>query len=372
MARSKPNIPTFAPYVSRSAIKYAAKTLSGAYIGQGPLVKKFEQNFAGVVGAKNPLAVNSGTSALYLALALIGLGPGDEVITTAQTFIATSHVILALGAKPVFADVKYLSGNLDPADIEHRITSRTKAIMPVHWAGYPCDLDEINKIARKHNIAVVEDAAQALGASYKDSPIGAISDYTCFSFQAIKQITTVDGGMLCLGSLKVYQQAKRRRWFGIDREKRKPTILGEPKWDVSEIGYKFHMNDVAASLGIKHLEEFPRIYGRLGKIANSYRRSLSKIPGITLFEDSPDKKSGHWVFCLHVQRRPDFIKMLKSKGVMASVVHLRIDSNSIFGGLRLDLPNLERFTKTMVCLPLYFKLKDSDLSYIIRCIKQGW
>ena len=368
----KRHIPIFASYVSEKAIEYASQTLRSGYIGQGLVVEKFEQEFKRCIGATYPVAVNSGTSALYLALALIGIKPGDEVITTAHTFMGTSHVILAHGAKPVFADVQYLTGNIDPADIEHRITKRTKAIMPVHWAGYPVDLDEISQIAAWHNLAVIEDAAQALGASYKGRPIGSISAYSCFSFQAIKQITTGDGGMICLADEDVYEAAKRRRWFGIDRQRRKPTVLGEPEWDVSEIGYKFHMNDVAASLGIKHLEDFPKISQRLAEINSYYRKHLSKISGITLFDNSSDRVSGNWVFCLHVERRLDFARAMRSKGIDASVVHLRIDRNSIFGPERKDLPNLAKLTETVICLPLHMALSDDDLEYIIQSIKEGW
>ena len=370
--KNKSTIPIFSPYVSPRAVKFAAEVLSSGYIGQGRVVKQFEQKLKSKLGVYNPVAVNSGTSALYLALALAGVGSGDEVITTPQTFMATSHVILALGARPVFTDIQYYTGNMDPQDIEHRITEKTKAIMPVHWAGYPCDMGQINRLADKYDLPVIEDAAQALGAHYKGKPIGAVSSYTCFSFQAVKQITSVDGGMLCVKDKTKYREAVRRRWFGIDRERRKPHILGEPAWNVKEIGYKFHMNDVLAAVGLKNFEEFDKIHKHLNRISQIYRKGLNKIPGISLFEDKPDRASGYWVFCMHVKKRVGFIKAMNKRGIGASVVHLRIDRNDIFGPVRKGLPNLERFTRTMVCLPLHYKVSVKDAGYIVRSIKKGW
>jgi len=362
----------FKPYVSERAIERVARTLRSGWIGDGPVVKEFEGAIKEMFGIPYPVAVNSCTTALQLALALIGLEPGDEVITTAQTFMATSHVILARGAQPVYADVQYLTGNMDPADVEHRITERTRAIMPVHWAGYPCDMDEILEIAARYELPVIEDAAQALGASYKARPIGTISPYNCFSFQAVKQLTTGDGGMLCLADEATYQAARRRRWFGIDPDRRKPTLLGEPEWDVTEVGYKYHMNDIAASLGVEHLKVFPEIQRRRAEIAYRYRKALAGVPGITLFESKDDRVSANWIFCMHVdERRADFARMMKSKGVAVSVVHLRIDRNTIFGPVRDDLPQLARLTETIMSLPLHNHLSDEDVEYVTQCVKEG-
>jgi perosamine synthetase len=167
-------------------------------LSEGRLVKEFEEKLEKELGLKNPIAVNSGTSALHLAIVLAGIGPGDEVILPAQTFIATGLVIAQEKAVPVFADIQYKTGNIDPNKIEEKITKKTKAILVVHWGGTPCDMDEIHTIAKKHKLVVIEDAAHALGATYKKRPIGSISDFTCFSFQAIKHLTTGDGGAVCV------------------------------------------------------------------------------------------------------------------------------------------------------------------------------
>lgn len=368
----KKRISMFKVYVSEKAVESVIKVLNSGWIGEGPVVKKFEEEFTEVTGAPYSVAVNSGTSALSLAVVIAGVRHGDEVITTAQTMMATSHAIIAQQAKPVFADIQNLTGNIDPFDIEHRITDRTKAILVVHWGGYPCDLDEIHNIASKYDIPVIEDAAHALGAQFNGKPIGSISSFTCFSFQAIKHITSGDGGMLCLLNRDKYEEAKRRRWYGIDREKRKPSILGEPEWNVKETGYKYHMNDISAALGLEHLKEIRSILSRRANIVRRYREELSDVPGIRLFENQEDRVNANWLFSMHVEKREDFVRAMNELGVEVSVVHLRIDRNDIFGGERDDLPELEKFTNTHISIPLHTQLTDDEIEYIIRGIKEGW
>lgn len=373
--KSKPKIKKlhmFSVYMSNRSIERVAQVLQSGFIGEGPAVKEFEKLLRDILRVPYPVVLNSATSALHLALVMAGVRTKDEVITTAQTMMATGHVILHQQAKPVFADVQYLTANIDPNDIEHRITKRTRAILVVHWGGYPCDMDEIHAIARKYSLAVIEDAAHALGAVYHNKPIGAISPYTCFSFQAIKHVTCGDGGALCLLNETDFKETKRRRWYGIDRDNRKPSILGEPVWNVTEIGYKYHMNDIAASIGIENLKLLPEILNRRRKIADYYREQLQDVPGITLFEKKSDRVGANWIFTMHVQNREGFVKIMRSKGVEASIVHLRIDRNDIFGPVRQDLPVLDRLTKTHISLPLHMGLTDEDAAYIVRCIKKGW
>ena len=361
----------FSTYVTEKAIERAANTLRSGYIGEGKEVAILESRFKEIIGADYPVAVNSGTSALHLALVVAGIKPGDEVITTAQTMAATSHAIMMQFAKPVFADIQYETGNINPDDIEHRITEKTKAILPVHWAGYPCDMDEIHKIAEKHNLAVIEDAAHAIGAEYKGKKIGTVSPCACFSFQAIKHITTGDGGMVCFGNKEKYDEGRRRRWFGIDRINRKESILGEPEWNVSEVGYKYHMNDIAASLGIENLSMLNEIIERRRQIAKWYREEFEGLNGIRLMKEKNDRKSAFWLFTIHVERKIDFIKMMRKKGIEVSVVHNRIDTNNIFGPLRKDLPELEKYTETHICIPIHNSLKDDEVKHIINSVREG-
>ena len=240
------------------------------------------------------------------------------------------------------------------------------------WGGYPCDYGEILTIANDHNLQLIEDAAHALGASYRGKSVGSVCPYTCFSFQAIKHLTTGDGGMLCVPNEMAYQTAIRLRWFGIDRFKRVPSVLGEPIWNVTELGYKYHMNDVAAAIGIGNLEDWDFITSRRKEISATYYRALGEIPGVQLFERKPDRQHANWLFSIHVERRTDFCRALKERGVPASVVHLRIDQNDLCGGRRDDLPELARFTDSHISLPLHPLLTEEDVNTVIEAIRAGW
>lgn len=362
----------FKVHISDEAIANMNSVLKSGYVGEGGQVKKLESRFCEETKSNHALAVNSGTSALHLALVVAGVRPNDEVITTAQTMMATSHAILMQFAKPVFADVQYDTGNIDPNDIEHRITSKTKAVLPVHWGGMPCNMDEIHAIAKRHGLVVIEDGAHALGAEYRNKKIGAVSDITCFSLQAIKHITTGDGGMMTFDKKDVYDDARLRRWFGIDRDNRRPSVLGEPIWDVDRVGYKYHMNDIAASLGVEHMDLLPKFLERRRKTAKRYQSELKNITGVELLKLDSDRKGAYWLFTIHVERREEFARMMLSKGVEVSVIHQRIDSNKIFGPKRDDLPNLDRFDADQIALPIHQALSDEDVDYVIKAIKEGW
>jgi len=365
-------ISMFDTFISPKAAEYVGRVLDSTYVSEGTKVREFEEKLTSTLGWINPVAVNSGTSALHLALVLAGIEPGDEVICPAQTFVATGLVILQQRATPVFADIQYATGNLDPTSIEKKITKKTKAILPVHWGGSPCDMDEIGTIAAEYNLAVVEDAAHATGATYKGSPIGSISQFTCFSFQAIKHITTGDGGAVCCLDKSDAKKALAKRWFNIDRAHSLPSILGERQYDIPSPGYKYHMNDYAAALGLANLEGFEERLLRRRKIASCYRKAFEDMDGIQLFESSAHRESAEWIFGMHVQRREDFIRALQSRNVTASVVHLRIDHNSCFGGKNKDLPNQDQFNETQINLPLHDGLTATNVLAVIDAVKAGW
>ncbi|WP_167852202.1 DegT/DnrJ/EryC1/StrS family aminotransferase [Hymenobacter elongatus] len=362
----------FTTFVHPEAAQRVQAVLHSTFLSEGKLVKEFETRLSAELGMLHPAALNSGTSALHLALEVAGVGPGDEVILAPQTFIASAIVVVQVGARPVFADVQYETGNIDPADIEHRITARTKAIMAVHWGGYPCDLDEIHAVARRHGLVVIEDAAHAPGATYKGRPIGSISDFTCFSFQAIKHLTTGDGGALCARTPEQAQHVFRRRWFGIDRANSPVSEIGEREYDLTDVGYKYHLSDYAAALGLANLQGFQERMSRRRALVRQYEAGLRQVPGLHLFEHQADRESAHWLFGLHVENRLQFIRALKAKGVAASVVHDGIDNNTLFGGKRPDLVNQRRFDETQIHLPLHDDLTSEQVGYIIDLITQGW
>jgi perosamine synthetase len=362
----------FNTHISARSIDLVVQTLKAGWVSEGKLVKEFETQLASKIGLLSPVTVNSGTAALHLALVLAGIDSGDEVIIPAQTFVATGLVILMQKAVPVFADIDPYTGNIKPQSIREKITEHTRAIMPVHWGGYPCDLDEINAIAREHGLLVIEDAAHALGATYKGQPVGSISDFTAFSFQAIKHLTTGDGGALCCKNEEHVRQAFIRRWFGIDRANSQPSILGERIYDIEDVGYKYHMNDLSAALGLGNLEDFSERLSRRREIAGIFRRELQGVPGLQLLKTEGDRVSSYWLFTMLVEKREDFICKLAEKGIPASVVHLRIDHNSVFGGLRSDLPGQDWFNQRQVSLPMHETLTEQDVYLITRVIQGGW
>ncbi len=366
------NIPIFNTYIDKSAFSSIEKILASSFLSEGKLVKEFEKELSDKLNLVNPVALNSGTSALHLAMVLSNIGPGDEVIIPAQTFVATGLVVLQQGAKVVFADIDYSTGNLSLSSVKEKVTERTKAIILVHWGGYPCDLVEINDYARFRNIIVIEDAAHALGATYKGKAIGSISDFTCFSFQAIKHLTTGDGGAICCKDSFNYQASIVKRWFGIDRYNSQLSHLGERLYDIQDIGFKYHLNDYGATLGLANLRFFKERLNDRIKVANYYSNSLKSVSGIHLFDYKKDRQSAYWLFGFHVDNRDSFISALKAKGVVASVVHMGIDHNSVFGGYDMSLTNQRKFDETQIHIPIHDAVSFEKAEYIINVIKQGW
>jgi perosamine synthetase len=367
-----PAISFFHTHISPSAVELVTQVLQSGWLSEGVMVKRFESALSQRLGLRNPVAVNSGTSALHLALALVGVGPGDEVILPAQTFVATGLVILMQRATPVFADIDPMTGNISAASVAERISPRTKAVIPVHWAGYPCAMDEINALAARHGLVVIEDAAHALGATYKGKPVGSISSFTVFSFQAIKHLTTGDGGALCCLGEADARAALSRRWFGIDRANSRPSILGEREYDIDAVGYKYHMNDLAAAVGLGNLEDFPQRLARRQQLGAYYRDQLRSVSGVQLLRLDNDRTHAFWLFTVLVDRREDLIRKLASHGIPASVVHLRIDHNSVFGGMRGDLPGQAAFNERQVALPLHEALTPEDVAKVVSAIQSGW
>ena len=362
----------FQTTVSKKAISLAKKTLESSFISAGKVSIQFEKEFEKQIGVRNAVSLNSGTSSLHLGLHLMNLKKGDEVILPAQTFLASGLAILMTGATPVFCDIEYLSGNICIKSLEKKITSRTKAIMPIHYGGLPADLGEINKIAKQNKLKVIEDAAHALGSTYKGKSIGSISDFTAFSFQAIKQVTAGDGGALCCKKIPDYKRAKRLRWFGIDREASKVSILGERVFEVDELGFKYHMNDLAASLALGNLSNYSSRLKRVRSIAKKYAESLKSVPGVHLLETKQDRESSYWLYTLLVDNRENFIKKMLSNGIPVSVVHQGIDRFKIFNGKVNSHVNQRKFDQDQICIPIHSGLTNNDVDRVIGAVKAGW
>lgn len=361
----------FNVHISEQAKEYVAECLESGWISEGETVSQFEEALKSI-GLHNPVAVNSGTSALHIALKAAGVGLGDEVIIPSQTFIATGLAVLMTGAKPVFVDIDLSTGNLLIESVISMLTSRTKAIIPVHWGGYPCEMDELAQIADENEIFLLEDAAHALGAKYKGKPIGSLSRFTAFSFQAIKHCTAGDGGAVCCLNKNDASTIRTLRWFGIDRTVSKPSILGERQFDVNQIGYKYHMNNIAASIGLGNLETFGERLERRRKIGHKYRTGLVEIPGVRLLECRDENEHAYWLFSILVDNRNAFIQMMHEKEIPVSVVHQGIHKYSVFKTCKKEINNQSVFDEKHIALPIHSALTDSDVERVIDAIKNRW
>jgi dTDP-4-amino-4,6-dideoxygalactose transaminase len=338
-------------------------TLHSGYITQGSKVEEFEQKFGEYINNPYVVSVNSCTSALTLAMRLAGVGFDDEVITTPMTCSATNLPILSLGARPVFADVDPITGLIDPKSVKRLVTSATKAIVCCDWGGTPCDLDELQKLAEYYDIKLIEDAAHAIGAEYKGRKVGSIADFTCFSLQAIKHITTGDGGILACRKEDDYNQAKLLRWFGINRDSNaKDTRINE---DIEDWGYKFHMNDVNATIGIEQMNHVKHIVGAHRANALFYNRSMP--PEI---KTPPTNDGSYWLYTLVFPNkvvRDKFKEFMADNDVPVSQVHKRNDDYSVFKEFKKrPLEGVTAFSNTMACIPVHWALTAEDLTKIVK------
>ena len=358
----------FSTTINKTINKKLQKLFKKNFISSGKVSDEFEKKFGMNFGLKNCTAVNSGTSALHLALICGKIKKGDEVILSPQTFIASALAILYVGAKPVFADIQKNTGNICPKSILKKISSKTKAIMAIHWGGYPCDMFEIGKIAKKYKLIVIEDAAHALGAKYRNKNIGSISDFTCFSFQAKKQLTTGDGGMLICKKTKDHKFAQKLKWFGIERGS-KASFQGERIYNISEIGFKYHLNDIASTIGIENLKITRKKIIRLNYISKFYDKSLSSITDITILDRNKDRVSTNWLYTILVKDRSKFFNLMQKNNIPTSIVHRRIDKYKVFGSKTENLTNQEYFDRHHICIPIHEQLTKANLLKIVKTIK---
>ena len=347
------------------------EVLRSGWIGEGPKVEEFESAIADYLDTENITSLNSCTSALQLALRLCGVGLGDEVITTPMTCMATNAPIVLTGATPVWADVDPNTGNIDPQSIREKISIRTRVIMVVHWGGYPADLSEIEAIAREYQLKIIEDCAHAWGSEYQGRRIGSHSDFCCFSLQAIKHFTTGDGGVLVCNSKADHDRARSLKWFGIDREKRELNDSGIAEWDIVEAGYKFHMNDIAATIGLAQIPYLPELIAQRQANAAYFRDQLRDLDRVQLLAQQDDRSSSFWLFTVKVQNRVDFIRTLQQAGISASIVHERNDCHSIFSRYSSKtLVGVDEFSQQMVCIPVGPWVKEQHRELITNTIRQ--
>ena len=373
MAKNKIN-QTFIPYgrqvIDDNDIKAVVKVLQSDWLTQGPAVKEFEVSLAKYCNAKHAVAVSNGTAALHLAYLTAGLGAGDEVITTPNTFVATTNMLLAVGAKPVFCDIRLDNHNIDEAKIEKLITPKTKAVVPVHFAGHPCDMTKILSIAKKHGLLVIEDACHALGASYKNKKIGGIGDMTIFSFHPVKSITTGEGGAILTNNPDFYKKLAHLRTHGINKDSKGFNVM-------TALGYNYRITDIQTALGISQLKKLDEFVKARQRVFNTYKKELTNVkevitPSIT----TKNSTSSNHLFVIRTKnpaKRDLLANFLKQNGIGVNFHYPTVYSHPYYreNGYRgLALKNADLYHTSCVTLPLYVTLKTSQIKYICNKIKE--
>ena len=364
------------------------EVLMSGFIGQGEVVEEFEKALKDKWSNDLILTLNSATSAEHLALHMLkkpvehrgkvwpGIQEDDEVLATALTCTATNFPILANGLKIRWVDVDENNLNMNLDDLARKISPKTKVIMFVHWGGYPVDLDRVKEIQLRaedmygFKPAVIEDCAHAIGSTYKGRQLGNHGNICTFSFQAIKHMTSVDGGMLIVPHQELYNRGKLLRWYGIDRDTNRKDFRCE--LDVEESGFKFHMNDINACIGLHNLVELDDTVKKHQENADYYYKEFADFDGITLLEKKPDRESSYWIFSMLVENQDGFMKKMKEKEIMVSRVHERNDIHTCVKDYKSILPSLDEVVKHMICIPAGWWVTKEDREYIYNTIKKGW
>ena len=372
-------IPFAPPLISEDEIDEVVDTLRSGWLTTGPKTKRFEEEFARYVGSEHAVAVSSCTAAMHLALVAAGVGPGDEVITTPFTFVSTVNVILHVGATPVFVDIRPDTFNIDAKRIEAAVTSRTKAILPVHYAGQPCDMEALLALAADRDLLVVEDAAHAVGAEYCGKKVGGIGDITCFSFYATKNLTTGEGGMVTTAHDDMAERIRILSLHGMHRDAwKRYTAQGSWFYEVVAPGYKYNMSDIQAALGLRQLEKLDGFQDRRRSIAQRYSERLGDVPGIEIPYVSPDVRHAWHLYVIQLNpaslaiEREEFIEELKAMGIGVSVhfipVHLHPYHREALGYSEEDFPVTGSVYRRVVSLPISLRMTDADIDRTIEAV----
>ena len=364
-------IPYGHQWIDEKDIKEVVKVLKSDRVTQGPKVEEFEKAVAEYCGVKYGVAVSSGTAALQAAYEIAGIKQGDEVVTTPMTFAATAYTLMQLGGKPVFVDIRDDTLNIDPKFIEGQINSKTKAIAPVDFAGHPCDYDEIIRIARKHNLLIIEDAAHALGSEYKGKRIGAFADLTTLSFHPVKTITTGEGGMVLTNNKDFYEKLKIFRSHGAIKKPEK----GGWYYEIENPSYNFRITDFQCALGLSQLKKIGKFIKRRREIAKIYNRSFKNIKEIITPTEKDYVKSAWHIYPLQVKlNRKKIFEALKKEGLGVQVhylpIHLQPFYQKKYGSRPEDFPVAKRYYERAITLPLFPKMTDGEVRYVVETVKK--
>ncbi|MDD5031509.1 MAG: UDP-4-amino-4,6-dideoxy-N-acetyl-beta-L-altrosamine transaminase [Patescibacteria group bacterium] len=357
--------------IDQNDIREVIKVLKSDWLTQGPKVLEFEKALAKYCGAKYAVATSSGTAALHLAYLAAGLKRGDEVITTPNTFAATSNMLLAVGAKPVFCDIRLDTNNIDENKIEGLVAKRTRAIVPVHFAGQPCEIEKISKIAKKYKLAVIEDACHALGAKYKNSKIGncKFSDMAVFSFHPVKSITTGEGGAVLTNNEEYYKKLISLRSHGIHKDEKGKNVM-------TELGYNYRITDIAAALGISQLKKLDGFIKARRLVAEWYKKELKDIKEIILPVELLHNYSGWHIYVIRVKDkkgRDGLMEYLKANGVGVNFHYPAVYSQPYYqknGYRNIVLRKTEEYQNSCITLPCHTQLTRADIKYVAKVIKK--
>ena len=371
-------LPFSPPSLGQEEIDEVIDTLRSDWITTGPKVKRFEREFAEFIGAPAALAVSSATDAMLIGLAALNIGPGDEVITTPVTFCSTVHVIEHLGARPVLVDVEPDTLTIDPVHVEKAITPRTRAIMPVHLYGHPCAMDHLMELAQRYNLYLLEDAAHALPAKYRDRPVGTIGTLTAFSFYATKNLTTAEGGMLT-GDPALIEQARLWSLHGMSRDAYiRYTTEGSWYYEVVLPGYKCNMTDIQAALGLQQLQKLPYFQKRRRAVIERYNRAFSQLAEVQIPTERPEIEHAWHLYALRLNldrltiNRARFIEELKQRNIGTSVHFIPIHLHSFYRNKYRyrpeDFPTAYREYQRLISLPLHPRLSDQDVTDVIEAV----
>ena len=366
--------------IDQEDINAVVEVLRSDWITTGPKVAEFEEAFAAYVGSKYAVSFSSGTAALHGASFAAELGPGDEAITTPMTFCATANCVLYQRATPVFADICRDTLNIEPKEIERRITNKTKALLPVDYAGHPADLEEILDLADRHGLVVIEDACHALGAEYKGKRVGRISHMTVFSFHPVKHITTGEGGMVTTDDAASAQRLRMFRNHGIDSGARERQNNGSWCYDMVSLGYNYRLTDFGCALGISQLRKLDANLARRRQIANQYTAAFQEIPGIIPLTVDQDVNPAWHLYPIKLNLanlrvgRPEIFAALRAEGLGVNVhyipVHLHSYYRKIFGYRVGDYPVAEGVYEQLITLPMFHGMSDQDVDYVIEAVSK--
>ncbi len=363
-------IPYLASNISEEAIRAVRAMRERSNFDRGPLADRFEKDFSQMLEVPYAVSTSSCTAALHIALLTTGVKEGDEVITTPLTYAASNMAILYAGGTPVFVDVQSHSLNMNPKQIEAKITSKTKAILVVHLSGIPCDMDEIRKIAEEYKLPVIEDAAQALGATYKDRTIGQVSEFTCFSFDPYKPLpTAAGGGMVVVHNTDFETRLRKLRYYGFQLHGGEDYYK---KYAVEELGMKYYMKEISAATALAGLSRFHEMLEWRKHIVKRYLRELQDVPGMRLTQYPMDRSASYYTFIVFVTHRTDFFSAMHSRGVHVGLPAVRNDIAPIFGGKRCELPVMNELEHQYVGLPVHNKMTEKDISRVISAVRKGW